>query len=464
MKKRSESLDALRGFAILAMVMSSSIAFGILPAWMYHAQVPPPAHSFNPNLPGITWVDLVFPFFLFSMGAALPLSLAKKTREASPLQVIWFILQRGILLAFFSIFTMHIRAYINYDAGVGKWLLAIGAFVLIHLMFVKWPDYMSTKVALALKFAAFACAIFILTQLTFKDGSGFKLTRIDIIIMVLANMAVFGSAAWVLTQGNMWARILILPFIMGIFLSGAVADSWTQKVFNWTPLPGIYSFYYLKYLFIIIPGTIAGEWLQHFMKQSGEPKNLPAGVSYFLAFLSFALIVINLAGLFERLLVANLITSLVIVLASIIAAKKITKETGDVIYEKFVKAGGYLLLLGLVFESYQGGIKKDSSTYSYYFVTSGLAFYFLCGLLLLERMNKLTAPIRYLAANGKNPMVAYVAGNLIVLPILHITGGDKLMHMMDNNVWTGFLEGVIFTGIVSLITVLFVRLKFFWKT
>ena len=69
MQKRNESLDALRGFAILTMVLSGSIAYGdVMPAWMYHAQVPPPHHKFMPTLAGITWVDVVFPFFLFTMG------------------------------------------------------------------------------------------------------------------------------------------------------------------------------------------------------------------------------------------------------------------------------------------------------------------------------------------------------------------------------------------------------------
>ena len=73
MIKRNESLDALRGFAILTMILSGSIAYGdVLPAWMFHAQVPPPDHKFIPAIPGITWVDRVFPFFLFSMGAAIP--------------------------------------------------------------------------------------------------------------------------------------------------------------------------------------------------------------------------------------------------------------------------------------------------------------------------------------------------------------------------------------------------------
>ncbi|MBP1593213.1 MAG: hypothetical protein H6Q12_231, partial [Bacteroidetes bacterium] len=65
MNKRAYALDALRGYAIISMVLSGAIVFGILPGWMYHAQEQPPTHVFNPDLPGITWVDLVFPFFLF---------------------------------------------------------------------------------------------------------------------------------------------------------------------------------------------------------------------------------------------------------------------------------------------------------------------------------------------------------------------------------------------------------------
>jgi len=48
MNKRLNSLDAFRGLAILCMVLSSSIAFGdIMPAWMFHAQTPPPMHIFK---------------------------------------------------------------------------------------------------------------------------------------------------------------------------------------------------------------------------------------------------------------------------------------------------------------------------------------------------------------------------------------------------------------------------------
>ena len=78
MDNRSYALDALRGYAIVTMVLSGAVVYGVLPGWMYHAQIPPPTHAFNPAAPGITWVDLVFPFFLFAMGSAFPFSMRKR--------------------------------------------------------------------------------------------------------------------------------------------------------------------------------------------------------------------------------------------------------------------------------------------------------------------------------------------------------------------------------------------------
>lgn len=79
MEKRAYAVDLLRGLAIVGMVLSGQILWHAeLPAWLFHAQVPPPSFRFDPSVPGITWVDLVFPFFLFSMGAAFPLALRKR--------------------------------------------------------------------------------------------------------------------------------------------------------------------------------------------------------------------------------------------------------------------------------------------------------------------------------------------------------------------------------------------------
>ena len=105
MNNRAYAVDILRGLAIVGMVLSGYIAWNPdLPAWLFHAQLPPPSFVFDASVAGITWVDLVFPFFLFSMGAAFPLSLGRRlNRGDPPRRIVVSILKRGLLLAFFAV-------------------------------------------------------------------------------------------------------------------------------------------------------------------------------------------------------------------------------------------------------------------------------------------------------------------------------------------------------------------------
>lgn len=137
--KRNYSIDLLRGLAIIGMVLAAVIPWtNDFPAWMYHAQVGPPDFKFNPNNPGITWVDLVFPFFLFAMGAAFPLALRGKL-EAKQYAVIGVgLLRRGLLLVFFAIMLAYLtpdnlkgEKWVNYSSA----LIAFGAFFLVFLRF-----------------------------------------------------------------------------------------------------------------------------------------------------------------------------------------------------------------------------------------------------------------------------------------------------------------------------------------
>lgn len=462
--QRNQSLDALRGFAILTMVLSGSIAFGgVLPAWMYHAQVPPPAHKFDPSIPGITWVDLVFPFFLFSMGAAIPLALSKLQKEgATFLQVLWIAGRRFLLLTYFALFTYHMRAWvIAEEPTTTVHLLSILAFVFLCFQFHDYKGETYKTLFLALKIGAFGLAGFLLYYLPFNKGAGFKLDKVDIIILVLGNMAFFGTLAWWSTRNNLLLRIGVLAFVMAIFLGGKEKGSWNEMVFNWSPLPWMYKFYYLKYLFIIIPGTVAGEWVLQAAKKEEQTELSPSHLLV-IALLSFGIVWCNVALLFSRLLVINLFATTLLALSIFYFFRRAAVQ--NELLKKFWTAGFYLLLLGLFFEAYEGGIKKDSSTYSYYFVTSGLAFFMLIGFYCLHPTKWGRGVNNYLSLNGRNPMVAYVAGNLLLTPILHLTGAIELFNAMNTNAWTGFTRGVLFTGVVSLVTIFFTKRKWFWKT
>ncbi len=470
MKYRNETLDALRGYAILTMILSGSIAYAdVLPAWMYHAQVPPPDHIFNPAVPGITWVDLVFPFFLFSMGAAIPLSLKKHIDSGKGfLPVLKIAVKRFLLLAFFALFSQHMKAWVIAEQPqVKEQLLSILAFILLFFQFYdnktgKWKIFF-----IAAKFISFSIAIFLLYKLPFWGGKGFDWYHSDIIIMVLANMALFGTLIYYITAGKPLLRIGLLPFIMAVFLAAKEpADGWAKELFNFNHIgilsfDWLYKFYFLKYLFIIIPGTIAGEW---FIEESGLNKapDQPVVVNEnLLAIASLLLVLLNLYCLFNRLLFVNLLltTSICILLLYRNRQSGVTD-----IYRRLLGAGTYLLLLGLFFEAYEGGIKKDSSTYSYYFVSSGLAFFSLIIFAVMLKRKYFMTVGRYFSLNGKNPMVAYVAGNLLLLPVLNLTGTKIYWDSMNQNAWIGFLKGVLFTALVSLITIFFVKRKWFWKT
>lgn len=461
MNKRLNSLDAFRGLAILCMVLSSSIAFGdMMPAWMFHAQTPPPTHIFNPNLPGITWVDLVFPFFLFSMGAAIPLALNKKA-DAEPFHKILIqLFTRLVLLAFFAIFTFHARAWVmEKTPSTLTHLISIAAFVCLFLIYGNWNSFVNSKLAIALKVIGISLAVAFLAFYAFAYGD-FSLAKSDIIIIVLANMAFFGGLIWYFTRKQPIWRIAILPFVMAVFLASKEDGSINQMVFNTTPADWLYKFYYLKYLFIIIPGTFAGEW---FIKESRNENTEQASkkVLSLIAVIAIALVFVNLWGLFTRTLEINLFINILGCACLLLLARDVKQSE---LINRMITAGAYLLLLGLFFEAYEGGIKKDFSTYSYYFVCSGLSFLTLLAFSLMEKLGYLKAVTNFLAANGKNPMIAYTAGNLFLIPLLKITTLSTFLDDMNTSAFIGFARGVIFTGIVALITVLFTRLKFFWKT
>lgn len=493
--KRNDALDALRGIAILGMILSGSMAFGnLLPAWMFHAQVPPPHHKFDPTIPGITWVDLVFPFFIFCMGAAMPLSLKKMIAASTGfLPVFWLAFKRFVLLLFFAFFTQHMKAWVIAESPTAiDHIWSMVAFLILFVIFYKPAKGSSSIWYKIFQALVYACALYFLASLPFWGGKGFDFYRPDIILLVLANMAFFGSIFCFLTARVPLVRWLALPILAALFLAvKEPGESWVKAVFQFDGVGAVkidwfYRMYYLKYFFILIPGMMAGEILLKFSSsRSVSAEAVDADVTrkdYFspfrlqlIALIAFLLVITNLVGLYLRHLELNFLVSLFFVLAGQfliasspssfrLAQPKGVPDAEFIFYRNLFSHGSYLLVLGLLVEPFEGGIKKDPSTFSYYFVTAGLAFFTLIFVQVLQQIPLWKKPIRFFALNGKNPMVAYVAGSLVVLPLLQLTGGKYWWDQMNANAWMGFLKGVVFTLAVSLITIWLVKRKWFWKS
>jgi predicted acyltransferase len=475
--RRAFALDALRGLAILGMILSGQLPFGekALPAWMYHAQVPPPEHKWVATLAGISWVDLVFPFFLFALGAAIPLSLTRRLEQGPPKwKVALSIAERGVLLAFFALYVQAIRPHvISEHPSTATWLIGLLGFALLFPVLMRLPDSLSAGWRWGIRIGGWVGVVALLGLLRYPGGKGFSLDRSDIIIVVLANMAIFGSLLWWLTRTKLLLRLGVLGVLVAIRLSNMPhpIEGWVSDIWRWSPVPWIYRLYYLQYLFIVVPGTIAGDLLLHWLRGDTEAsKPMPAGRAPWspfrfgaIASLMISLTVLLVVGLKARWLVpTTLITLALCALGWWLMSKPATAT--ERLFHTLFNWGIYWLVLGLFFEPYEGGIKKDKATMSYYFVTAGCAICLLIAFSILMDVFRRKRWAQLLVENGQNPMIAYAGINNLVLPVLALTGADKLLSGLEVRPWQGFARGAIITLLLALSVSFFTKRKIFWRT
>ena len=268
-KPRAHALDALRGYAIITMVLSAMEAFSVLPRWMYHAQVPPPDHVFAPTIYGITWVDIIFPFFLFSMGAAIPLSLGRQhAKGESIMKLTWKTVQRWVKLTFFAIFIIHAFPFmLGYEQEWMRYAMPIFFFILLCLMFMPNPFGLSPYKARAITWSAYLVAVGFMLLQPYAGGAPFRLTDSDCIMLILANVSLTGSIIYLLTIGHPLRRLALLPFLVALFMAAHTANSWPAQLIHTSWLPWLYLPAYQEYLLIIIPGTVAGEWIAQWLEK-----------------------------------------------------------------------------------------------------------------------------------------------------------------------------------------------------
>lgn len=103
MRRRLSSLDAFRGFVILAMIWVNYIAgMPATPDWLQHT---------GAEADGITLPDLVFPGFLFIVGVAIPLSLRRAAIEGLSLPLFGRLLWRSASLMLAGVMLLNAGRY-----------------------------------------------------------------------------------------------------------------------------------------------------------------------------------------------------------------------------------------------------------------------------------------------------------------------------------------------------------------
>ncbi len=403
------------------------------------------------------------------MGAAFPLALSRRIEDGIPKwRISLSILERGFLLGFFALYVQAIRPYvISKSPTTETFLIGLFAFFLCFPIYSRLPQNWNKWLRFGIRLIGWIAAFALLFNLKYPDGSGFSLYRSDIIIVVLTNMAVFGSFVWLFTRSNLLVRIGILGILIAIRLSNMQVqiDGWVAQIWNYSPAPWIYRLYYLQYLFIVIPGTIAGDIILKWMKSKEEDTNKRwTNLQYiFIAFLMFFFVFELLVGLYNRWLIETTLLTFLLLILTYYLMKNATTQTEKLYKELFLWAI-YWLVLGLFFEPYEGGIKKDKATMSYYFVTSGLAICTIIFFSIIIDVFKKQKWVQLLIDNGQNPMIAYAGVNNFIIPVLSLTGLMSLLNTAAVTPWLGFLKGLIITFLLALFVSLCTRLKIFWRT
>jgi hypothetical protein len=246
-----------------------------------------------------------------------------------------------------------------------------------------------------------------------------------------------------------------------------IEGSWLAKAASYYPAWMLFQPYFLKYLFIVIPATIIGDMIYQWNKTSGNSKESTSEFSnkglLLISIILLLIIPINLFAFYERFIFELMVFNVVL---SFLLYKIFVKTSAvsDLLIKKMLLWGIFWLLLGTLLEPFEGGIKKDHSTMSYYFVTTGLAIFMLTSLTIIIDLLKVQRGFKLLITNGQNPMLAYAAGTNLLTPLVMLTSIDPLLKSVLSTPWLGVIKGIIVTYILAVIVHLFTKYKIFWRT
>lgn len=345
-------LDALRGLAILLMVLSGLLP-NYLPNSMYHGYypsfLPQPAMTIdgeptadragdvpltwqpveNPRQfrgaewPSFTWVDWVFPGFLFAMGAAIPLAYARRLAKGEkPWRLVRSAAWRFVVLVAFAVYVRQMSPWHQASsdgASVGLaefWTSLLGLLLLIPAL-ARLPRDTPAGLAWAIRLLGIVGAVAFLAAVNDRPTSppftwDFMAGDVDIIILLLAWSSLLAAVLWIITRAGGWLAWTV-RLVLGLGLAfiahhHAMRGDWRlfgdalnpvgdalqapkvgldlRSLNEWLPgsipegllnLAPLYDFTWWKFLWVVVPGTIVGDLLVRYLRerQEAEPPRRP---------------------------------------------------------------------------------------------------------------------------------------------------------------------------------------------
>lgn len=459
--KRAFSLDALRGLFLLSMTFGFTIMSEHLPAWMYHRQFDPQDHVIA--VFGISWRDLAYASFLFTMAAAIPLTLTRRMENGElEIGIIFAALKRTFLLVVFALMVAHSNTFFLGYTDTGR-LLGLLGFGLMWLVFTRRrKDWSATRYKLLNRIGwAATIAFLLLSPLAY--GETFTFSRNDDIIIGLAFAALSGSILWYFTRKHIAWRLVALAVVVALYLS-AHQDGWVES-FWYNSNSFLFDPGMLTLLTVVVPGTIAGDLLLRWMR-SGESRAIglqswSRGRTSLLSAISILITPLVVVGMYNRWVQATTFAVLGLVVAGFFLVRN-PRGAAEELLQKLFLWGALWLVLGLFLEPSEGGIRKVPETLSYFFTVTGTTSLLLVAMTAIIDVLDKRRFVHLLIDLGHNPLLTYVVFTVFLNSVFELV--HPLQSVLEGSPGESILRSIIMTILSVLIVRYFTRRRIFWRT
>ena len=225
--QRILSIDAFRGITILVMVFVNELA-GIrdIPQWMKH--MPADADA-------MTFVDVVFPAFLFIVGMSVPFALHNRMQKGDGfLRLQWHIVWRTAGLLVLGIFM------VNGEGGYNEKAMGMSIHLWLLLFYIcavlVWNVYSAQKRVWVYLLRTTGIAGLIALACIYRSGeagTGHMQPRWWGILGLIGWAYLFGCIVFQLFQKNIFVMLVMIAFCISFYIAGQTSFVQNNSGLRW---------------------------------------------------------------------------------------------------------------------------------------------------------------------------------------------------------------------------------------
>ena len=228
---RIRSLDVLRGLTILVMIFVNDLGrVSGVPAWM--------SHMHPESADGMTFVDVVFPAFLFIVGTSIPFAIGRRLDQGESLARVWsHVLVRTIGLLVIGVFMVNSET-ISKQGALSPPMWELLMYSGVALTWVSLPGEWMNRRSTVLGMRVFGIALLIAAALMYRgnDGTGLIQMRPQWwgILGLIGWAYLVGCAAYTALRRNLAGVVGAIALLYCVYIADSAGGlAWLGWIKGW---------------------------------------------------------------------------------------------------------------------------------------------------------------------------------------------------------------------------------------